>query len=334
MRRAPATWRPVGLLAAILFATSTAATIRVPRAQRIPGVAFSMRYIAVPNGSGPMAPMMEAQRADWKGVAVFASGRGRLDILEGAQGTLFGKDDYLLFDSLEFIIVHPAARTFVDVLHQPHAGRAPTSGVKTTFSNIVVSRDSLGGSETVDGLATHHYRITSAYTSLIDVRDMFPDFAGVEPHSIDSRIVTDYWFADAIDAAPIPFVRSADGRTAGRAMMLDLAERAGSGPQMQDLIDKLSAAGASLPAGKSLVKMTTVTRLSGAPSVSAGTDNSLAITGRRTAEIDAERLLLPAGFVETTLFDGDSLPVHITVAGSTTANDPGAKWRERPRKGP
>ena len=56
--------------------------------------------------------------------------RGRMDVVEGGVPDLFTKGDYLLFDSSEVVIVHPATQQFVLLTQQTvgAAGQLDTAG--------------------------------------------------------------------------------------------------------------------------------------------------------------------------------------------------------------
>src|SRR6185436_16557616 len=119
-----------------------------------PGITYNVTFSATPVGEGPVAAAMEAQRAKWSAVAVFAKGRGRMDITEGGQPPMFATGDYLLSDSAEFIIVRPATKSFFG-LSTGAARRMLESvqamGMTQTFKDIKVSLDTLGAGETLDG---------------------------------------------------------------------------------------------------------------------------------------------------------------------------------------
>src|SRR5215210_5398110 len=92
---------------ALLLAASTSAQ------QTARGPAFTVRMKLTPVGDGPMAAAMEAQRAEWRGTAVSVAGRGRIDIIEGAQAPVMEKGDYLLFEGGDGIVVRPAERSYL-----------------------------------------------------------------------------------------------------------------------------------------------------------------------------------------------------------------------------
>src|SRR5947208_3253589 len=90
------------LAASVLTITAFAHARRI-----VPGLAYTLRSSST--SSNPMgAGMNEA----WSANVVYAAGRGRMDMLEGSRSQIFTAGDYVLFDSAEAIVVHPATKTF------------------------------------------------------------------------------------------------------------------------------------------------------------------------------------------------------------------------------
>src|SRR5207247_5911050 len=80
----------------------------IPHTATVPGLGYTMRVSSRGaagrgNGLSGIGGMW-----NWSGTAMFAAGRGRLDIIEGGAKGVFGRGDYLLFDSTDFIVVRPA----------------------------------------------------------------------------------------------------------------------------------------------------------------------------------------------------------------------------------
>src|SRR5665213_2485037 len=87
------------------------------RARTIPGVSYTIRVGGPPRVGSGMIAALAAPTAHYVANAVFASGRGRLDIVDGGVESVFAKGDYVLFDSTDLVIVHPATHEFVSLPH-------------------------------------------------------------------------------------------------------------------------------------------------------------------------------------------------------------------------
>ncbi|MEP6732803.1 MAG: hypothetical protein ABJE10_19315 [bacterium] len=289
-----------------------------------PGNTYSLRYTSVPTGTGAMAAAMEAQRASWTGTVVFAAGRGRLDIVEGGQPPMFTKGDYILFDSSDFIVVHPATRTFLLGLSPPPAGGSMQVDIRSTAKNMVVTLDSLGAGETVDGSPTQRYRLRTSYSLTIDLSRVAPEFKNVEPATTENTLTTEYWYADDGTVALNPFLRTPNGREPIQERIRELGARAGAAEFMDELSDKMSVATARLPLRKALVRMTTSTHVTNAAGTG-GTDTVFEISGRATTDVDLARLVLPDGYATASSAAADS-----AKSSATASEDAGAKWRQKP----
>ncbi len=315
------TWSPrvaardfIAVPALILWAALSGATAPYTTA---PGMTYTIHGTTVPNGSGPMATAMEAQRSDWTGVVVFSDGRGRMDIVEGASRPMFEKGDYVLFDATDFIVVKPEARNFFG-FHPDQAMRAIAAfGPKIAISNTKVSLDTLGAGEALDGHPTQHYRLNASYTMTMDMSALgeMPD--GMAPPPMDAEMSMEYWFADIPNFPPNPFVKMASGMASGEPTV-------GAG-FMSALTNSLSAARDGMPVSKAPLKTTASTRISAGPGMTSGTDNTVVITGVKETSVDMARLLLPDGYTETQMAGLENMP-----GAAPLSKDSGAKWRARP----
>ena len=275
-----------------------------------PGAAYTMHAVSTPVGEGAMAAAMEAQRANWTGSATYAAGRGRLDITDG-KGGVFQQGDWLLFDREDFVIVHQADKTFSRLPSQfDPASAMAAAGLNVSIKGVTVSLDTLAGSDTLDGHATSRYRLTAAYTMTIDMAGLAP--AGAQLPPMETKQTSDYWYADVADAPVPPFVSGwSDTRRSG-------------GGVMHDLTDKIAAAMRGLPTAKFVLKVASSTRISGGPMLSGGVDNMMEITNLKRADVDLDRLVLPADFTEV------EMPGAAALAGGGAAKDAATKWRTRP----
>ena len=69
-----------------------------------------------------------------------------MDIVEGGVETLFGKGDYLLFDSTDVIVVHPSTHDFVAIprdIASRSMGRLEAMGLRIAIADEKVLLDSV-----------------------------------------------------------------------------------------------------------------------------------------------------------------------------------------------
>src|SRR4051812_705661 len=109
--------RLISLLgAAVLGASLGGQTPRHGRA--LPGYAYTVRITGGQSAHGAAGAPPTGGDQNYTGRAVAAAARGRLDIIEGSADELFQQGDYLLFDTVDVIIVHPAKQEFIPVPRQ------------------------------------------------------------------------------------------------------------------------------------------------------------------------------------------------------------------------
>jgi hypothetical protein len=300
-------------------ATMFALVAGAPTQKTLPGVTYFLHSVSVPSGDGAMSAAMEAQRADWTGDVAWAGNRGRMDIVDGSAPAMWAKGDYVLFEADEFIIVQPSGRSFFSVPRDLAGGAmnfAGTAGIQVTVRNIKASVDTLGGSDSLGGLLTQHYRMNSAYTMVMDLSGLGEDAAAFAPPPMETKTTTDYWLAEIADFPRAPF-----------AAMPGTTRMPTAGP-MKDLFDKMAAMTAAFPAGRTALRSVTSTRIAGAGSLlgSGGTDVTTEITAIRRGEVDVVRLTLPDDFREVPM-PGLS---GVFPNGVPVSKDGGAKWRAMP----
>ena len=312
------------LAAALLWA----ATLLAPAARRlvapspdaIPGLSYTMTVTTTPHGAAPAPAPAPASSGAQKVIArvTEAAGRGRIDVLEGTFGAGFGKGDYMLFDSTEFVIVRPGSKEFT-----PVPGGLETKsiemlqslpGVQLTVANVKVSLDTIRRVDTIEGLPTRHYRLAIAYDIALD--------AGVMKETIGTSVQSDFWMADLPGFPPTPFSQVTAGTGGGGA-----SGGAGGSGALKELVAKVNSATAALHRGVPLksVSLSRMTEGAGPPTEMEQTN---VVSDYMPAMVDASRLMLPSGYTAAPMPGMENFP------GATVSDDAGAKWRVRPGKTP
>jgi hypothetical protein len=249
---------------------------------------------------------MAGSAQNYRGRAVFAANRGRMDILEGGVESLFEKGDYILFDSTDLVIVHPASKAFIQLPHdaaRETMGRLDSLGVKVNIADEKVAFDSLGVGDTVAGIPTSHYRMTTAFTLSVD--------AGILQQRLATESITDYWVASVPGLPRNPLLR-ANGLSDPSAMT----------GMFKSISRKVDSAAKRMGSAIAL-RTKTVSRLIDGQGVNSLTEEAFDVTNVEPRDIDDDLLVLPAGYKLSTL-SGDQ----------TVSNDAGAKWRTPPRSRP
>lgn len=250
-----------------------------------------------------MIAALAAPPAHYVANAVFASGRGRLDIVDGGVESVFAKGDYVLFDSTDLVIVHPDAHEFVPLPHDvtdKNVSQMQAMGLTLTIGDVKVTIDSVPGSDTVAGHATRHFKMTTAFTMSIE--------AGVMKQRLATESVTDYWVANVPGLPGNPLLRANgfSGTPVATGLFRDLSSR----------VDSAAARMGSAVA----LKTSTASRLMRGPGAIVQMQQTSEVSDLRNVGVDASSLMLPAGFKEGVL-PGTDAP-----AGA----DNGAKWRTPP----
>jgi len=227
--------------------------------------------------------------------------RGRMDIVEGGVPDLFDKGDYLLFDSSEVVIVHPAKQQFVLLTEQT----VGATGIDTIASSIKLSDekialDSIGPGDTISAFPTTRYRLTLAFNIAVSLGDTVMVRVG-------SETVTDYWVASIPGMAPNPLLRSNGVNGGGVPGMLHAFS--------------LRVDSASRRMGRTIVlRSSSTTRTNAGPGRVAEGHNSSAVTDIKRAPVDKNSLIVPIQYRVVPLpgLPADSL-------------GDGAKWKVPPR---
>lgn len=292
---------------ATLFGASTVVVAQATPRGRVAGVAYTIRVTSTPHAGSGSSGAMAGAAQNYVGNALFAANRGRMDVVDGAVESLFAKGDYILFDSTDLVIVHPATRTFVPLPHDV-AGqtmdRLASMGVKMTIADEKVALDSLGFGDTIAGFATNHYRMTTAFTMSLD--------AGVVQQRLATESITDYWVASVPGLPRNPLLR-ANGLS-GPSTMTGM---------FKSIAAKVDSAAKRMGSAVAL-KTTTESRLIDGQGGNTMTQQTSDVSGIEPRDIDDSLLVLPSDYVPRALVGGEQ----------PSSDDAGAKWRILPRPRP
>lgn len=291
----------------LLAGASTVVVPQMPSRGRVSGVAYTIRVTSTPHAGSGGSGAMTAAAQNYVGNALFAANRGRMDVVDGAVESLFAKGDYILFDSTDLVIVHPASKTFVPLPHDV-AGqtmdRLTSIGVKMTIGDEKVALDSLGFGDTVAGIATNHYRMTTGFTMSVD--------AGVVQQRLATESITDYWVASVPGLPRNPLLR-ANGLS-GPSTMTGM---------FKSISAKVDSAAKRMGSAVAL-KTTTVSRLMDGQGTNTTMQQTSNVSNIQPRDIDDTLLVLPSDYV----------PRALTGVEQPVADDAGAKWRIPPRPRP
>ncbi|MGE5732760.1 MAG: hypothetical protein ACM37U_12510 [Gemmatimonas sp.] len=274
---------------------------------RLAGIAYTIHVTSTPHGGSGGAGAMAGAAQNYVGHAVFAANRGRMDIVEGGVEALFSKGDYILFDSTDLVIVHPASKVFVQLPHDLASQtmeRLESIGVKMTIADEKVALDSLGFGDTVAGVPTSHYRMTTAFTMSID--------ASIAQQRLATESTTEYWVASVPGLPQNPLLR-ANGLSGPSAM-------AGMFKSISLKVDSAAKRMGSAVA----LKTSTVSRLIDGRGTNTMMEQTSDVSGIERRDVDDTAFVLPP----------DYKPSAVAGVEETISDDVGAKWRLPPRPRP
>lgn len=291
------------LLGAFVLPASHARAQTKPPVVGIPGVAYTLTVRSAPTAGTSVPALSASPSQNYVGRSVFAADRGRMDIVQGGVPPLLTAGDYVLFDTTGFLVVHPATRDFFAITRDvggPSADRLMAAGVDIKLSDVKVSLDSLGPSDTVAGYATLHYRMTTAFNMSIE--------ASFIAQQLGAEAVTDYWVA-AVPGLPNNPLLRANG-------VLSLQMMGGA---FADLSRRVDSASARMHQAVAL-RSTTTNRLVQGPGESGAIESTSEVSDVTHAPVDENLLILPAGFTQKPIpgFEG------------TPLSEVAAKWRKPP----
>lgn len=269
----------------------------------IPGMAYTIRVTSGPRSGVGSAAAVASAAQNYTANVIFASGRGRMDVVSGGVPNLFAKGDYILFDGHDLAIVHPASRAWTPLAHDTSSTalrQLEANGISMTMADLKVTLDSLGPSDTVAGHATTSYRMTTAFTMSVDAGFMKSRFA--------AENTTTYWLA-SIPGMPGNPLLEPNGFSGGPMS-------AGAFAELSKKVDSAAA----LMGARVALRTRTVSRLIlDAPGSNVETEQTSEVSNLVARPVDERLLILPAGYAQV------ALPGMDTVAASAAA-----RWRVVP----
>lgn len=171
--------RTIALLGAAVLASAM-----TPAAKRVPGYTFESVTKAASNN--PNAPPASAAFGMTTRSIVTAAGASRMEVVavEG-MSQVYAIGDYVITKDGKMFLVHPATKTYVDLIETASAGLAnlPPQLMAQMMITDVTGKTENMGAETIEGRATEHRRITISYAMAI------------MGQSVPTTIVSDYWLA-------------------------------------------------------------------------------------------------------------------------------------------
>ena len=301
-------YTPILRLVLVSLAAARAASAQTSGPPRLTSSGTSYTVSAT-GASGPLGGSLRATGAttlqNYIGHVVFARGRGRMDVVEGGVETLFGKGDYLLFDSTDVMIVRPATREFL-IIPRDVASRSmerlSAMGMHIAVADEKVALDSVSVGDTVAGLPTRHYRMTVAFNVAMD--------AGVFQQRLGTESVIDYWVSAAPSIPPNPLLR-ANGFAVGPVV----------GGMFRSLSMKVDSVAARM-GSMSALKTKATTRLLTGPGAAVETQQMYEISNIARRDVDDDLLILPRGYSAVAFPGDDAQPAMLDSAAG--------KWRQLP----
>jgi len=293
----------IATITSLCVSASTLAVAQAAPRGRLAGVAYAIHVTSAPRGGPGAAGVMSASTQNYTGHAIFAADRGRMDIVDGGVEALFAKGDYILFDTTDLVIVHPASKAFVPLPHDAAAQtleRLESIGVKTTIADEKVVFDSLGFGDTVAGNPTSHYRMTTAFTMSVD--------AGIMQQRLATESITNYWVA-FVPGLPLNPLLRANGLAGPSAMT-------GMFKSMSLKVDSAAKRMGSAVA----LRTSTVSRLIDGQGANSMTEQTSEVTNIESRAIDDSLFVLPADYKQISLLGVEE-----------PSSDANAKWRIPPR---
>lgn len=261
--------RALGLL--LLLGVTTAAA---PSGSVTPGITYDVTLTQ--SAQMPVPGMTGEMRVVWRGMAA-ADGSSRMDIV-AAENTMgvYTVGDYMLTLNGRPMLVHPATKTYVDVIDMGTSALAnmPAEALaQIAIGNVSGKLEKIGSDEVVEGRKTTHYRSTVGYTM---------NMMGQE---IPSTIVSDYWLA----RLPVRIVLPTGGGNAAPAS----GTTAVSGP-MAEIQKKTLEVMPPFTEGTAIKSiMETAITMPGASMVMRMTTT---MTNIKEGDVDASNFVLPTGY--------------------------------------
>jgi hypothetical protein len=170
--------RAFGVLSVVILASAA-----TPAAKRVPGYTFESVTKAA--ASGPMAAAAPGFGMTTRSI-VTNTGASRMDVVsvEG-MSQVYAVGDYVITKDGKMLLVHPATKTYVDLMEQASTAMAnlpPQLMSQMAIADVTAKSETIG-TETIEGQQTEHRRVTVSYSM------------GIMGQSMPSTIVSDYWLA-------------------------------------------------------------------------------------------------------------------------------------------
>jgi hypothetical protein len=270
---------------------------------KLAGVAYTIRVGGPPRMGNGLIASLAPPPAHYVAEAVYADGRGRMDIVAGGVESVFAAGDYVLFDSTDLAIVHPSTHEFVPLTHDATDGKMgemQAMGLTLSIGDVKVTIDSIPGTDTIAGHATRHFRMTTAFTMSVA--------AGLLQQRLATDATTDYWVADVpgMPGNPLLQANGFAGTPVSTGMFKELSARVDSA--------------AALMGPTVALKTSTSSRLMQGPGAIVQMQQTSEVSDLRAVAVDQTLLMLPEGYKETPL-------PGMSMSGKP---DAGAKWRVAP----
>lgn len=168
--------RALGIFSVVLLASAA-----TPAAKRVPG--FTFETVTKASTVNPMAPAPSGFGMTTRSITTSA-GASRMDVVsvEGAS-QVYAVGDYIITKDGKMTLVHPASKTYVDLMEQAAgvmANLPPQLAASMTIADVTGKSEKVGD-ETIEGRPTEHRRVTVSYAM------------GIMGQSVPSTVVSDYW---------------------------------------------------------------------------------------------------------------------------------------------
>lgn len=261
--------RVLGVLC-ILGATTAAA----PGDIVTPGITYDVTITQ--SAQSPLPGTTGEMRIVFRGMTA-ADGSSRMEIVtaENAMG-VYTVGDYMLTLNGRPMLVHPATKTYVDVIDMGAAAlsKMPAELLgQLTLRNVSGTLEKIDGDDVIEGRKTTHYRSTVGYTMSMMGQD------------IASTVVSDYWLALLPARVALPM----SGGTAAPAP----GATGVSGP-LAEIQKKTLEVMPPFTEGTAIkTVMETAITMQG---TAVSTRMTTTMTNIKEADVDASKLVLPADY--------------------------------------
>jgi len=266
---------------ALLAGPFTAAAVAAQAADKGEGVEFDVKTVM--SASGVMSSMLGSMVPGYSGHGFAIGRRVRIDIVEGAMPPLAEKGDYMLFDSTGITIVRPSKKEFVvmplDVGNKAME-QVQAMGMSIALGDISVKFNSLPGTDTIAGYATHHYKQTINYTLAIEAMGT--------AQQMKTQAATEYWVATVPGLVTSPLQQTSQMSGGSQAVSTSAA----SGP-FKDLAAKVDSVSHLLHGSALRVQMTTTSEGAGAD---VGLNMTSEMSNLKRVSVAANLFVIPADY--------------------------------------